>query len=83
MGSPDAGNNESERIRRNLEIRDNQLAEKDRAILQLNRRLRKLENLRLLSESRAARLAEKERELSELKLELARRDRPAQSGRPR
>lgn len=49
---------------------------------ELDRRLREIEDLRLISESRAARLAERERELSGLKLELARRNRASGQARP-
>ncbi len=69
---------EIEVLRRRLGTRDRQLAEKERAISEINRRL---EDSRLVSESRAARLAERERELSDLKLDLARRNRVAPGAR--
>jgi chromosome segregation ATPase len=62
---------ELERLRQGLSVRDERLSEKEREISGLRRRL---EDLRVISESRGARLAEKEREVSELKLELARRN---------
>lgn len=65
---------ELERLRQELDFRDEQLAQRDRTIHRLNREIQTSENLRRVLESRTVQLAEKEREVSELKRAIARRN---------
>jgi 2-polyprenyl-3-methyl-5-hydroxy-6-metoxy-1,4-benzoquinol methylase len=62
---------EREKRRRQLDDLREQLAEKDRIIFLLNRRLRSLETLKYLLENRTEQLARKEQRISELAQEIA------------
>lgn len=71
---PKARDRELEELRRQLDACKVRLAERDRTVLALNRRLRRFEDLRLLVEDLEERLADKEREASELVREVTRRN---------
>lgn len=72
--SSGSASGELARLRRVLEAREAQVAKLDRRVRELSRALRHLEDLRCLLGYRTMQLVDREREVSELKLEMARRN---------
>ena len=71
---PKAGDQELEKLRLDLDACKARLAGRDRLVLDLNRRLRRFEDLNFLLEDLKERLAAKEREASALVREVTRRN---------